>query len=276
MKGLLPVLLLSLVASPISAATLATFRTSVGTMQVEFYDEDKPVTVSNFIAYVTSGRFDDQIIHRWEPGFVIQGGGYRVETSGGQLELRTVERFGTITNEYSVGRPFSNTYGTISMARVARQTNSATSEWFFNLGDNSFLDDVDGGFTVFGRVISGTNVLELFRTVPGSAGIYTNRTVLPGNMPLPLLNSTNATFNNLVYLAIALERDLDLEITPGSASQRTIAWTTFPGMTNTLEFSTNLSAGAWQPLTNVLGNGSRLQVSDTADGVRIYRVRLPR
>ena len=189
-------LLLAFAAPLRAATTLATFNTSVGIMKVEFFDEDKPVTVSNFIKYVSSGRFDNQIIHRWEPGFVIQGGGYRVDTSTEPYQLLNVERFGTITNEYSVGRTFSNTYGTIAMARVARQTNSATSEWFFNLGDNSFLDDVDGGFTVFGRVLEGTNVLNLFRTAPGSAGIYTNRTVLPGAMPLPLRGSTNGTFLN--------------------------------------------------------------------------------
>jgi peptidyl-prolyl cis-trans isomerase A (cyclophilin A) len=273
----LSVLLPTLLALSANAATLGTFQTSVGTMQIEFFDEDKPVTVSNFIAYVTSGRYQDQIIHRWEPGFVIQGGGYRVGTSTTPPQLLSVQKSEPITNEYSVGRTFSNTYGTLAMARVGGQTNSASSEWFFNLGNNSFLDNVDGGFTVFGRVLSGTNVLNLFRTQPGSAGIYTNRTILPGGTPLPLLNSTNATFNNLVYLAIVLERDLDLEITRASTGERTISWTTHPGLTNTLEFKTNLSAAAWQPLTNTLGNGSRLQITDaSADTHRFYRARLPR
>src|SRR5215212_836009 len=100
-----------------SAATLATFRTTLGTMEVEFYDEDKPVTVSNFVKYVTSGRFTNEFVQRWAPGFVIQGGGYAVTNTPNGLDLTPIEPFGTITNEYSVGRPFSNTYGTIAMAR---------------------------------------------------------------------------------------------------------------------------------------------------------------
>jgi cyclophilin family peptidyl-prolyl cis-trans isomerase len=270
-------LLLLAIVFPANAATLATFRTSVGDMQVEFFDEDKPVTVSNFIQYVTSGRFENQIIHRWEPGFVIQGGGYRVETNTNPFQLRSVERFNAIPNEYHSGRTNSNTYGTIAMARAPGQVNSATSEWFFNLGDNSFLDDVDDGFTVFGRIRSGTNVLNLFLAPPGSNGIYTNRTILPGNMPLPLLNSTNATFTNLIYVHVLLERDLGLEIRRGVRGDRTIGWNTLAGVTNTVEFSTDLNAGTWQIYTNVLGTGARLQVpAVTADRMRFYRVRLPR
>src|SRR5688500_13831307 len=63
-----------------------------------------------------------------------------------------------LVSEYAVGSPRSNVYGTIAMARLPGVTNSASSEWFFNLGNNSFLDGVDGGFTVFGRVVRGFDV----------------------------------------------------------------------------------------------------------------------
>ncbi len=276
MRRFLFSVLLLITVVPLKASTLATFYTSVGRMQLELYDQDKPVTVSNFISYVTSGRYQNQIVHRWEPGFVIQGGGYRVETSTNPFELLPVQRFEPIVNEYGAGRTFSNTYGTIAMARIPFEIDSASSEWFLNLGDNSFLDGVDEGFTVFGRVIEGTNVLNLFLAPPGSIGIYTNRTVLPGEMPLPLLNTTNTTFNNLLYIGIVLQRDLDLEVAGPISGQRNISWTTQAGITNTLEFLNDFSAGTWQPLTNILGNGSRFEITDpSSDRLRVYRVRLP-
>src|SRR5688572_2896244 len=66
----LTVLGLLLVARVASAGTFATFETTVGSMELEFYDEDKPVTVSNFVAYVTSGRWENQFLQRWETNFV--------------------------------------------------------------------------------------------------------------------------------------------------------------------------------------------------------------
>src|SRR6185503_15720391 len=120
------------------AATIATFNTSVGSWDLELFDETKPITVSNFIKYGTSGRYMNQLIHRWVPGFVIQGGGFRVDTSNpAQYEIVRVQSFGNITNEAQVNTNYSNVYGTIAMARVGGQTNSANSQWFINLKDNS-------------------------------------------------------------------------------------------------------------------------------------------
>ena len=65
----------------IKAATLANFQTTVGNMQLELFDDEKPITVSNFVKYVTSGRFTNQFIQRWEAGFVIQAGGYTVSNA---------------------------------------------------------------------------------------------------------------------------------------------------------------------------------------------------
>ena len=77
--------------------------------------------------------------------------------------IQPVPHFGTITNEFETGRIISNTYGTIAMAKTA-DPHSATSQWFFNLADNHGLNDTgnSGGFTVFGRVISGWGTLEYF------------------------------------------------------------------------------------------------------------------
>src|SRR5690242_14514375 len=96
------------------AGTLAIFRTPWGDIAVELFDADKPVTVQNFIRYVETGAYTNHFMHRWVPGFVIQGGGFFVDQRGAtNATLKPVPIFGTITNEYNVGRVFSNVYGTI-------------------------------------------------------------------------------------------------------------------------------------------------------------------
>lgn len=158
-------LLLTLVSS--FGGTIVQFRTSLGDLKVELFDSDKPVTVQNFLHYVQGGYYTNMVFHRVKPNFVIQGGGFEVVNRGtADAGLDYVTNFPAITNEFNVGRFYSNLYGTIAMAKRGGDANSATSQFFFNLADNSSsLDDPDnnGGFTVFGRVVSGTNILEHFR-----------------------------------------------------------------------------------------------------------------
>ncbi|MEM9176846.1 MAG: peptidylprolyl isomerase, partial [Myxococcota bacterium] len=123
-------------------------ETSLGPMMLELYPNMAPGTVANFLAYVNDGDFDGVIFHRSVPGFVIQGGGFREQ--GGAYDAIPVD--GTIANEPCL----SNTRGTIAMARIGGQPDSATSQWFVNLVDNTGLDASDGvGFTAFGRVVFG-------------------------------------------------------------------------------------------------------------------------
>ena len=124
---------------------------------MELLPEAAPETVENFLNYVTSGRYDDTLVHRSVPNFVIQAGGYRSNPLGAGIQ-----RDGTIQNEFSL----SNTRGTVSMARIGGQINSATSEWFVNLVNNAQLDTVDSGFTVFARVISGMSVVDAIGNLP--------------------------------------------------------------------------------------------------------------
>jgi cyclophilin family peptidyl-prolyl cis-trans isomerase len=147
--------------------------TTLGDVDVELFDTDKPVTVSNFLHYVRSGAYDNLMLHRCEQGFVIQGGAVRtpnpLSTAYFNAYLET-PKFGPITNEFGVGPQLSNTFGTLAMARAVGDpftadlgTNSAQADWFFNLADNSStLDTNYGGFTVFGRALAGTNVLDFF------------------------------------------------------------------------------------------------------------------
>src|ERR1043166_6694144 len=159
------------------AETYVTVNTSIGPMQFELFDKDKPVTVANFLAYIKSGVYKDTFIQRWEPGFVIQAGGFFVTNrTTTKPQVAAVPTFGIIVNEHDAGRMFSHVYGTIAMARVSGQTNSASSQWYVNLKDNSFLDSVDGGFTVFGRLINGNTILNRFIPPPPQAGLYRTET----------------------------------------------------------------------------------------------------
>src|SRR5207247_11241924 len=96
------------------------------------------------------------------PGFIVQGVGFSVAdpTSDHSFtDYFAVPNFGPITNEFNVGRKVSNTAGTIAMAKLVGEPNSATSQFFFNLADNGgpdpSLDTQNGGLTVFGKVVRG-------------------------------------------------------------------------------------------------------------------------
>ncbi len=115
------------------AGTLVQFETALGTILVELYDNEKLVTVNNFIRLTEAGAYENSFFHRALPGFIVQGGGYSFK---GNTFYR-VPHFGAITNEYDVGQRYSNVYGTIAMAKLPDDPDSATCQWFFNLADNS-------------------------------------------------------------------------------------------------------------------------------------------
>ncbi len=136
-----------------SASTIVSMQTSLGLIDIQLFDQTAPNTVANFLNYVNSGAYDNTFIHRSIPGFVIQGGGY----SWGSTSYTHIMTNPPVVNEFGA----SNLRGTIAMAKVAGNPNSATSEWFFNLANNSGLDSDNGGFTVFGQVIgNGMQVVD--------------------------------------------------------------------------------------------------------------------
>ena len=167
----LALLLLSLNA----AATVVRFETTVGSLDIEMYDEEAPVTVNNFLNYVNDGDYDNTVIHRTDPGFIIQGGGYRFL---GNSRFESIPLDSNIVNEAQI----SNTIGTISMARNTNP-NSANSQWFFNMANNTGLDPANNnaGFAVFGKVIKGMDTLYLiesmlrinfFDATPGGSAVF--------------------------------------------------------------------------------------------------------
>jgi len=138
-----------------AAATVVEVRTVMGDFSINLFDEQTPETVDNFLQYVNSGAYANNVVHRSEPGFVIQAGGYQYN---GDIPLDLVPTGVAVTNEPVL----SNVRGTIAMAKLNGQPNSATSQWFVNLADNSSaLDRNNGGFTVFGQVLGdGMEVIE--------------------------------------------------------------------------------------------------------------------
>jgi cyclophilin family peptidyl-prolyl cis-trans isomerase len=252
------------------AGSLVQFRTSVGDMDVELYDQDKPVTVNNFLNYVRSGLYTNMIFHRWVPAFVVQGGGvytaYRHTATNGLVYVDTP--FGPITNEFSRGKFYSNVYGTIAMAKVGGDPNSATSQWFFNLGDNSSnLDTQNGGFTVFGKVVKGTNILNKFLNKTSGVLLYTNL-----NYPneLPVVKSS-PSFEDLIYVDISM---LNVQVVKTNATSQ-ISWNSVTGQTNVVEYTTSVPA-AWNTLVTTNGTGATFSVKDInpASAARFYRVRV--
>ncbi len=130
---------------------------------LQLYD-DRPLTQANFLSYVNADEYNSSYFHRLAQGFVLQGGGYKVDGTQVDLDLDgdgdPTTGTPTVPNEFSNPPYRSNLIGTVAMAKVAGDPDSATSEWFFNLDDNSGnLDYQNGGFTVFGRVIRGMDVV---------------------------------------------------------------------------------------------------------------------
>ncbi len=146
-------------------ASKVLIKTSLGDMTVELYPDKAPKTVENFLAYVNGKFYDGTIFHRVIDNFMIQGGGFTPE-------LRQKATRPAIANEAKNG--LSNTRGTLAMARTG-DPNSATAQFFINVVDNPRLDytsDANGstwGYCVFGKVISGLDVVDKIKAVPTGA-----------------------------------------------------------------------------------------------------------
>jgi cyclophilin family peptidyl-prolyl cis-trans isomerase len=170
----------------IADATIVEFQTVMGNFQVNLFDNATPATVTNFLNYVNNGAYTNSVFHRSVPNFIVQGGGFSYD-QGPNME-------GIPTNPAVINEPeYSNVRGTISMAKLGGNPNSATNQWFFNLANNSAnLDAQNGGFTVFGQVVgNGMDVIDAIAALP----------VFAFNSPfgeLPLSNYTTTDYANNV------------------------------------------------------------------------------
>ena len=135
--------------------------TVLGSFSIELFDDVSPNTVANFLNYVRDGDYDGTFFHRAIPGFILQGGGFSMGTNGVVSEVPSDP---PVANEFRL----SNIRGTIAMAKLGGDPNSATNQWFVNLADNSAnLDAQNGGFTVFARVLGdGMDVVDAIAAQP--------------------------------------------------------------------------------------------------------------
>jgi peptidyl-prolyl cis-trans isomerase A (cyclophilin A)/peptidyl-prolyl cis-trans isomerase B (cyclophilin B) len=162
-----PLVVLSAAAAgpgALAAEPQVDLKTSAGTIRLELYPAKAPKTVANFLQYVKDGHYDGTIFHRVIPGFMVQGGGF-----DGSFKQKATRD--PIQNEAKNG--LQNDPGTIAMARTSAP-HSASAQFFINVKDNDFLNAAaaqDGwGYAVFGKVVSGMDVVTKIAATPTGAG----------------------------------------------------------------------------------------------------------
>ncbi|MFK7849544.1 MAG: peptidylprolyl isomerase [Akkermansiaceae bacterium] len=134
-------------------------KTNKGDIVIQLNAEKAPITVANFLKYVEADHYDGTVFHRVINGFMIQGGGFAL-TDSKLIEKKSGEG---IKNEGQNG--LKNDTGTIAMART-NDPNSATAQFFINVGDNAGLNyPSNGGYAVFGKVVEGMEVVNEIKAV---------------------------------------------------------------------------------------------------------------
>jgi len=167
-RNLLPIFLAAMVfvsglapAQTPAANPKVLFKTSKGDITLELYPAKAPITVKNILDYVNAKFYDGLIFHRVMPNFMIQCGG---------LDADMRQKTGNPEIKNEAGNGLKNTRGSAAMARTD-VVDSATSQFFINLKDNSFLNHKDNtpqgfGYCVFGKVIAGMDVVDAIAKVP--------------------------------------------------------------------------------------------------------------
>ena len=158
--GIFVVFLVACLPLSSNAGTIVRVSTTIGDFSIELLDDIAPITVQNFLNYVNRNDYNGTYFHRVVDNFVAQGGAYRFQEFVGPIDVATDP---PIVNEFSV----SNTRGTVAMAKLEGDPNSATNQWYVNIADNTNLDTLNGGFTVFGNVLGdGMDLVDEIDNLP--------------------------------------------------------------------------------------------------------------
>lgn len=254
------------VSESFAANPLVRFRTDLGDIDVVLLQDAAPATVANFLGYVNRKDYDNTFIHRSPPNFVIQGGGFKYVND----RVVAIPQQQPVVNEFNV----SNTRGTLAMAKLGGDPDSATSGWFFNLSDNSTnLDNQNGGFTVFGRIInsSGLANMDAIAAVPiFNAGSPFDQ--------LPLRNFTSGTIqdNNFVrIISVSMVPSLEISRPSDGLIRLKISGAASTGYQ--VYSSPSLLENSFSPLVSVTTDASGIAIHDdaTSDPRKFYRVIIP-
>lgn len=257
----------------LTTGKVATFRlydTSLagGVTRVVLFDQagqGAPQTVQNFETYVTSGAYTNTIIHRALTNFVVQGGGFTLNTN----TITAVPANPPVQNEFSSQR--SNLRGTIAMAKVPNNPNSATSEWFFNLSDDNAFDEVggpnldsqNGGFTVFGQVASEADmaVVDAIAALPRGTTNLPNVPLIVPDPTAPAEPQVTSASNFVRYQSISITQEAELTFRVVSNSNRSLVTAAIDGGRLVLDYVPNRVGEATIQVegTNLLGQ----TISDT-------------
>ena len=267
----------TLFAQTSSTDPLVRFHTDLGDIDVVLLQSVAPNNVANFLGYVNPAIYDNSIVHRSvqvvatpnNPAFsIIQGGGYTfVNNQVTQLPVHSA-----VVNEFHV----SNKRGTLAMAKLPNDPNSATNQWFFNGSDDnaSNLDTQNGGFTVFGRIITtaGLTTMDTIGAVP----IFNVGT---GFENLPLRNYTGGNLQNANFVHI-----IWIKVVPQITALTRIAANTMhinvhgaASKTYQLQSSASPAASGFTNLTTVTTNtNGNVFFNDTSAGTtKFYRLTIP-
>lgn len=187
------------IAQP-ALATVVLVKTSLGNFEVNLFDQSTPATVTNFLNYVKAGSYNGTFIHRSEPGFVLQGGGFKY-SGNNTTPFTAIPQQAPVRNEPK----WSNVRATIAMAKVSGDANSATNQWFINLADNSGgnpqLDLQNAGFTVFGQVTgNGMEIVDAIATLPNKLNASFNGVPLRNYTAADATAQRAVTQDNLVLI----------------------------------------------------------------------------
>ncbi len=212
-----------LLANATLAGTVVRFESSLGSIDVRLYEEATPLSVANFLTYANADRWDGTFVHRSIEGFIVQGGGFSLtpdvfNTTRVVPGPPAVQDPPAVQNEPGI----SNLRGTIAYAKLSNDPDSATSQWFFNLSDNSGnLDFQNEGFTVFGRVVGdGMTVVDSIAALPlFNVGLFANLPVLDEDIVLAQQNifNTDAVVFSDVSVISTLDGDYNFDGTVDNA-----------------------------------------------------------
>lgn len=230
--------------------------TSKGSYDILLYATETPLTVANFMAYVNAGDYNGSIFHRSVPGFVVQGGGFRPSTTtvGNMVRIDTNP---PVLNEPGI----SNETATVAFAKFGGDPNSATNQFFVNLGNNNSsdpnsLDNQNGGFAVFGRVATG-----------GMATVNAIAAVPRGTYAVPLEDEAGTSTGNFTF------EGLPMDVTGGTAPA-----TYDPTKVVAMQSVTPVPVLSYTVGTNDAGvataaiNGTNVEIQGVAQGIATITV----